>query len=268
MPQQIKSFPSVNFDINCKIPICVNNCGYYKNVVTPIPVNRPLGRPDYQLLLPVSGSMMIDKKRVCPGEIFLYCPNVPQNYTYFEGEGTEYYWIHFHGCDMERICNELPLKNGVYPLLEGRKEVENLVRMTVKAFADEYDHASEYGAGLLLAILAMIASPPTVSTPFNRAMNLLRDPSCDLTITELARLYDMSDGHFIRSFKRYTGLSPNAFRIKSRLDISCSMLLSTKMSIGEISSFVGFSDPLYFSRLFKKHLGLSPVEYRKARPKK
>lgn len=261
--QQIMSFPNKDFNPGIKAPVYIINCGYYKNVARPIPVSRPDGRPDYQLIMPVTGEMTIDKKKVVPGEIFLYCPNYPQNYTYFEGDGTEYYWIHFHGSDIDSICSSLSLKNSVYSLGEGKKDVERLFRMIFRGFADRYEYADMYGSGIVCSILSLIAAPPAISSPFNKAMKLLRDPSCNRSIAEIAKIYEMSEGHFIRSFKTYTGQSPNAFRITNRLEIASDMLLSTTMTVAEISSAVGFADPLYFSRLFKKYYKLSPYVYRK-----
>ena len=263
--QQILSFQSTPVDLNSDTPIYIVNCGYYKNVARPISVDRPVGRLDYQLLLPVSGEMMIDKKRVTPGEIFLYHPGFPQSYTYFEGEGTEYYWIHFYGSKVASTCASLALENGVYELLDSKKDTERLVRMIIKSFSDHYAHADEYSAGLLSSILALISAPPIVSSPFNKAMKLLRDPSCTLSISDLAKMYEMSEGHFIRSFKQYTGQSPNSFRITNKLEIASDMLTSTKMSVSDIAAAVGFADPLYFSRIFKKNFGLSPCEHRKNR---
>ena len=262
--QHILSFPDKEFDPNSNIPIYIINCGFYKNVSRPISVSRPEGRLDYQLLLPLSGTMLIDKKEVSAGNIFLYCPRSPQNYTYYEGEGTEYYWIHFSGDEIDGLCEKFSLKTGSIPLGEGRRETERLVRMIIKAYSDRYEYTHEYNAGLLRSILAIIASPPSLSSPFAKAMKLLQDPSCNLSVSELAKMYEMSEGHFIRSFKSYAGSSPNAFKTAKRLEIASEMLISTKMTVEQVAAASGYADPLYFSRIFKKKFGTSPKEYRKA----
>lgn len=262
--QKIISFPVNLFDPEDKRPIYVINCGYYQNVANPIPVSRPSGRPDYQILLPLSGSMIIDRKEALPGQAFLYCPHSPQEYTYAPGEGSEYYWIHFSGSEVDTLCNSMMLKTGIYPLNDGRRETERLVRMVVKAYSDRYKYADEYTAGILRAILALISYPPSQATPFARAIALLRDPACDLSVSDLAKSYQMSEGHFIRSFKQYVGVSPNSFRTANRIEIAAQMLISTKMTVEQVAHSCGYSDPLYFSRIFKKNIGVSPKEYRRS----
>ena len=261
--QHILSFPNIDYQKNPDIPIYVVNCGYYKNVAKPISVSRPDGRGDYQVLIPINGMMEIDRKTINVGEIFLYCPHSPQEYTYFAGEGTEYYWIHFCGREVSALCASFSLSTGAYTLGDGKQDAERLVKMVIRAFSDRFGHADECAAGLLRALLALMASPPSQSSPFTKAMKLLRDPSCNLTVSELAKMYDMSEGHFIRSFKQYTGVSPNTFRITKRLEIASDMLSSTKMTVEQIAQAAGYDDPLYFSRIFKKNFGISPTEYRK-----
>jgi AraC-like DNA-binding protein len=59
------------------------------------------------------------------------------------------------------------------------------------------------------------------------------------------------------------GMSPKEYIIKLRLDRSMELLQCTDLSVGEISDIVGYQDPLYFSKLFKRKLGVSPAAYRK-----
>ena len=92
---------------------------------------------------------------------------------------------------------------------------------------------------------------------------MLRDPKNRSTVTELSELYNMSEGHFIRQFKVYTGYTPLEYRAMKRMENAKSLLSGTDMSVSDISESLGFDDPLYFSRVFKKNTGISPREYRK-----
>jgi AraC-like DNA-binding protein len=130
--------------------------------------------------------------------------------------------------------------------------------MMLRAFSEEYRNADGFCEGLLSALLALISAPPVISSPFYKAIKLLGDPTNSQSIDEIASLYNMSANHFIRSFKQYVGFSPNAFRIRRKMEIACEMLISTDMNVEGVASAVGYSDPLYFSKAFRKKYGVAP----------
>lgn len=91
----------------------------------------------------------------------------------------------------------------------------------------------------------------------------LTDP--DLTLDHLSQLAGVSDAYLRRVFKKQYGTAPAGFVIRERIRLAKQLLLSTEASrISQVASQVGYSDPLYFSRLFKKYTGLSPTEYSRA----
>lgn len=91
----------------------------------------------------------------------------------------------------------------------------------------------------------------------------LTDPELDLEL--LPRLAGVSQGYLRRLFKKVCGVSPAAYVIRQRITLAKQLLLSgEEHSIAQVAASVGYSDPLYFSRLFKKHFGLSPVQYKNA----
>lgn len=88
----------------------------------------------------------------------------------------------------------------------------------------------------------------------------LTDPELDLA--ELHELSGVSNVYLRRIFKKQQGVSPAGFVIRQRLQMAQGLLLrEEKLTVAEVSSRVGYRDPLYFSRLFKKQLGMSPTEY-------
>jgi AraC-like DNA-binding protein len=80
---------------------------------------------------------------------------------------------------------------------------------------------------------------------------------------ELARVFFTSESTVNRMFKKYIGKSPLAFRTAHRLQQAKERLLHTTLSVEQIASSIGYSDPLYFSRVFHAHVGVSPREFRK-----
>ena len=73
----------------------------------------------------------------------------------------------------------------------------------------------------------------------------------------------MSVSWFIRNFKEYTGSTPTQYLLSLRISNAQSLLESTSYQVAEIADIVGYSNPLYFSRLFKKQCGVTPTEFRK-----
>jgi len=72
----------------------------------------------------------------------------------------------------------------------------------------------------------------------------------------------MSPAHFTRKFKELVGVSPQDFITKSKLERAQQLLFYTDKSISEIAIEVGYNDPNYFSRIFKKTFQMTPKEYR------
>ncbi|MGE7057069.1 helix-turn-helix domain-containing protein, partial [Paenibacillus glucanolyticus] len=75
----------------------------------------------------------------------------------------------------------------------------------------------------------------------------------------------LSVPHFTFRFKEATGYSPIDYYLRLKIQLACQHLDLTGQSIKEISHRLGFQDPYYFSRLFKKIMGKSPSDYRDTR---
>ena len=84
-----------------------------------------------------------------------------------------------------------------------------------------------------------------------------------ISIEEHAHRHGMSVSWFIRNFKEYTGTTPAQYILSLRISNAQSLLESTSYNVTEIANIVGYDNPLYFSRLFKKQCGVSPSEFRR-----
>ena len=73
----------------------------------------------------------------------------------------------------------------------------------------------------------------------------------------------MSISWFIRNFKEYTEATPTQYIQSLRISNAQTLLETTNYNVSEIAQILGYDDPFYFSRVFKKQSGLSPSEFRK-----
>jgi two-component system, response regulator YesN len=85
---------------------------------------------------------------------------------------------------------------------------------------------------------------------------------------DIANEVYLNPDYLSRIFKRETGYSISEYIVNERMNISKELLEKTDMSVSSVATYVGYSNFSYFAKLFKKNLGLTPVEYRlKVQPK-
>ena len=82
-------------------------------------------------------------------------------------------------------------------------------------------------------------------------------------VQELADEAHMSRVHYTRRFKRAVGLSPNEFLVRQRVERSAILLKQTDWTLEQIADVIGYADQHYFSRQFRRTMGVSPGAYRK-----
>ncbi len=87
-----------------------------------------------------------------------------------------------------------------------------------------------------------------------------RDPA---PVAAMARLSGLAERSFKRRFQQATGMSPLAYVHTLRLEEAKQMLEATEDSIEAIANEVGYEDAGFFSRLFRREVGMSPAHYRK-----
>ena len=84
-----------------------------------------------------------------------------------------------------------------------------------------------------------------------------------LSIEAIARTLGYHRAHLTKLFKEVTGMSPMQYLFKVRMKKAEDLLSGTDLSIAQIASSVGYSDPLFFTKQFRKWCSKSPTEYRR-----
>ena len=84
----------------------------------------------------------------------------------------------------------------------------------------------------------------------------------NISVSDVSDYLNIDRSHFFKIFKKDMMISPQDFIINYKIKQSCDLLRKSSYSISEISSLVGFSSPSYFSRIFKKNMNMTPIEYK------
>ena len=262
-----------NSDFSADRYIHINNFGYYEDI-TKMQVRREEGRLDYQLIYVKEGELLLGRngEEGClkEGSICLFRPKEAQLYSVVNTQ-TTYYWIHFSGKEAEAMLAFF--KKRAYAVGD-LPAFEYYCKGTAEELYMDAAFAELLYEGRLIALIARIAERIHTDKTKVRSHSMLR-PALSaiqasggkkLTNEALARLCGLSKSYFMKVFRDTMGLSPQQYWATLAVSKARYLLVNSTYSIGEISHLCDIEDSLYFSRLFKKHTGLSPKEYRNKKP--
>jgi len=101
---------------------------------------------------------------------------------------------------------------------------------------------------------------PAINEAISFMRNNIRNPEVDFR--RLANKNGICSDSLRKRFKRETGISLHQYFIQLKITAAKSMLSNLSYNISDLANFLGFNDQYYFSRLFKKKTGISPLKYR------
>ncbi|MEK8128248.1 response regulator [Paenibacillus filicis] len=85
----------------------------------------------------------------------------------------------------------------------------------------------------------------------------------DVTLSSLAARFNFNPWYISRKFKEIYKVTVITYLTELRMDKARMLLANTGMTVSEMANTLGYADENYFSKVFKKHTGLSPLQYRK-----
>lgn len=106
--------------------------------------------------------------------------------------------------------------------------------------------------------------------PVQRAKQKIQEQFAaeEINFQDLAESLAMSYDNFRRRFKAQVGQSPNQYFLSVKMDRAKDLLLYTDLDVKDIAVQLGFSDPYYFSRVFKERTGIPPIHFRQGQREK
>ena len=272
----LNNYVSAVIDTTC--PLVVTSCGYYRvEGESAIKTNRPKGRPDYQLIYVAEGKAHFffdgNERIVGRGEMVLFRPNEAQIYHYYPQDKTQAYWVHFTGAEVEDVLRSYELvgdKNVFYSstLPDYAWLFEQMIRELQLCRANYKDLLSLQLRHVFLLIKRYLEeskkSGINVLNEIERSIRYFNEHyKEEINVEAYAKSLHISPCWFNRRFKQITKMTPLQYIISLRLANAKTLLETKQYNVTETARAVGFHSPLYFSKLFTKHIGLSPSEYKK-----
>lgn len=197
------------------------------------------------------------------------------------GENCEYYadkenpfqkmWVNIFGSFAHDIVELYQLNNTVYKNTDLTDLFERLYAIE-KISTDLSVVHLKISAIITEMMLRLAQSNDTTQSASNIAKQvhheLIMSVNKPFRLEQVSEKLYLSKSELVRHFKKYYGTPPYQYLINLRITHAKNMLVFGDWSIAQISDSLCFADPYYFSNVFKKHVGLSPLQYRKSIRKK
>lgn len=236
---------------------------------------RKKGCDEYILLycLEGQGTIKIYNKTITlsANEFFIIPSNIAHHYKSSTTNPWSIYLVHFNGKNADHLYFRYTKQTDLDPIKIPFNEQKcdlflKIIQLLERSYEDAYlELSNSYLVQFITTLVyqPLITSITETNNPVSKSINFMKKHiDQPLTISELASEQSLSISRYSEVFKFETGSSPISYFIHLKMQKSCQYLYFTNMSIKEIAVAVGFSDPYYFSRMFKKVLGISPSKYK------
>jgi len=207
---------------------------------------------------------------VASGDLIVIPPGLSHVTVSPESESWTYFWVVYAGKLSVTYtqfigASHLVVPLGLHPHLIA--QFEALCNLRTSNFALDTFVNGANRLKVLLTSISLALTQKTYRKVGRIDLDRIRDfmagrLGTPLNLSELAETANLSPYHFARTFKKLTGLSPIHYFIQMRLQQACSLLDTTQQPIKQIAFAVGYPDPLYFSRIFRRIIGMTPQAYR------
>jgi YesN/AraC family two-component response regulator len=239
-------------------------------------IKRVNGYPDYQWLhcTKGKGKLLIDGKEFIleKNSGFYMSPNTPHEYFALE-EPWETHWVAFSGYDAENLLKTLDFKQYEIFTFVDIKFLDNILTDIFDIVNSNSRASGLRSSAKLYTLLMELKNSVRDNLSSNEKVQSNKlDPVFDYiennynknpSIEEMAIIINASPQYLCRIFKQSLNMRPFTYITKYRLQKSKELLLtSTDMKVEVIALAVGYNDPSYFCSIFKKHEGVTPIEFR------
>ena len=173
----------------------------------------------------------------------------------------------------QELFSDTPMLNSpivIVRMYEISQQLEHLIEERQKNILYSNEFASAMLKEIILKILRY--APFSSTDAHEKIMRVIRyieeNYSKNITNDELAKISGYHPYHLNRLMNEYAKTTVHKYLVNFRLNKSTEYLTNTNLSVSEISDLCGFETPYYFSNLFKRKIGISPLQYRKTNKNK
>jgi AraC-like DNA-binding protein len=231
--------------------------------------------PDNHLLLYCeqgSGEVLLGGQRwpVQAGDLILLPPGQSHSYGASSGQPWSIYWVHYAGrlaADFDRFLGmgQPVVPIGPQPRLVA--EFDALLQLRQAGYSPQaFVHGACRLKALLTGLAGLVARGAARRGDMDAVLELMQQRlDAELSLDYLAAAAGISRFHLVRKFRELTGHSPIQHFIHLKMQHACQVLDSGQEPVKAVAARLGYDDPYYFSRLFKRVIGLSPQQYRASR---
>lgn len=255
------------------------DAGYYPEAAGHF-IERAKGASTHLVILCLQGRGWVriggETRAVQPGTCALLPAKCPHAYGADEGSPWTIGWTHFTGRDAAFCCEfafgvEIARGGGLVTLPVDRLDEIALDRVHAileRGYALRNLVAAAAALRLALAEIARIlATSGGIRSARERIAAsveaLRRDWIRPRRLGELAASAGLSPAHYSALFREHTGFAPIDYVIRLRVQHACNLLDTSSQSVNEVAGAVGYDDPYYFTRCFRRVMGCAPRDYRK-----
>ncbi len=184
------------------------------------------------------------------------------------------YWVHCTGTMIGNFNNTLGIGNDLYPVsVPYNEEGLRIWNKMYESLAAGYHRDNMLHANLCLPhLISTFLYPQQYLTGvinnrekivINQVIHYMKNNlEKKFTVEDLAGQVHLSASYFSKLFRQSTGMPPIDYFIYLKMQHACHLLCTTDLRIKQIATLLGYDDPYYFSRLFKKNNNNSPEEFR------
>lgn len=210
--------------------------------------------------------------RLVPGQTMVLSMPHAHRYWLERGGHWEYFWMVLNGREALRLARELIDARG--PVVNLPDSVIDRLASACLTLIERADitpgeaSAAAYGAMAALhdGVFGASAAPEkSLPSALARVVaHVEANLAMPLQVERLAKIAEMSRGHFVRQFSAAIGVAPSDFVLERRLERIERLLLATDMSVVAIARATGFADGNYLGKAFRRKRGVAPLEFRAA----